>query len=174
MADRPWHGELTPGATVHLPRDGGVAWGSRDVIMRETCGRSFLLVETLFPGARSDASVWGPGCLGVATGVRICWCTAGQCPHQALRWGYRDCHIAIICRAGLSESEVTPLRGHRQWCKLVETRTSLSNACVCVLRPTQRCTPDNRRHPPTSPCSFKDDVSVRPMPMQRMAPLTKR
>ena len=28
--------------------------------------------------------------LAVATGIRICitWCTVGQCPHQALHWGY--------------------------------------------------------------------------------------
>ena len=102
-----------------------------------------------FPGARSDASAWGPGCPGVATGIRICitWCTVGQCPHQALHWGYRDCHIAIICGAGLSEA--TPLRGHRQWCKLVETRACLSSVCVCVYLAAHTTVHPRQPPPPT-------------------------
>ena len=43
-------------------------------------------------GHQCARECWGQttGSKHVATGIRICitWCTVGQCPHQALRWGY--------------------------------------------------------------------------------------
>ena len=59
MSHRPEHGQLTPTcgeATVHVGMCGGVAWGSDNAIVRETCGRviggDFVLGLAVMQGAR--------------------------------------------------------------------------------------------------------------------------
>ena len=100
----------------------------------------------VIPRARNGVHVWGP----------VTWCSRINVGADLWGPGYSwGSHQPIGILNDLQVSEVTQFCGdqlapaHGQWRKLVETAShSQVVKWVCVLRFTQRSTPDNHRHPP--------------------------
>ena len=131
--------------------------------MRPCCG------DPVFPGARSDASLWGPGCSwgsqwrkGVATGSlllgALATMTRQSCGDQCQPGAHNSWDLHFSSFAGVSERRDANLRGPSGSGSQAVAEIGGDGAravakWVCVLRPTQRRAPNySHCRPPTSPC----------------------
>ena len=117
-----------------------------------------------FPGASSDASLWGPSCSwgsqwreGVAIGSLFLGTLAdlwGPVP----AWGSQQLGLAFFHHLQESRSEVTQICGDQvapltgsggNWWRRSQSEVA---KWVCVLRPTQWLAPYSHCRPPSFPC----------------------
>ena len=131
--------------TQHVVAE-SLAWGSS-----EQCGeRAPMLVGTrilswgsqfkFVPGAGNGA-IW-------RLGYYISWCSHNN--DGAAMWG----PVLVLTTAGVGRFFALQLTGSgANWWRRSQ-RARLSNG-MCALRLTQRRTPNNHGHPPTSPCSSR-------------------
>ena len=133
------------GAVVHA----AAWWGSVMPCagnMRPCCGGQ------VFPGARSDASLWGACCAWNSGVAIIIWGShnndKNQCqPGAHKSWDWHLLNMKWRKFAGTTLLRLTGSGGN--WWRQSQSEVV---KWVSVLRPTQRRAPNSHCRPPTSPC----------------------